>query len=505
MTPSNYDSDFCGSLPIQFTNSIQPHGVLVIIDRSSGTIIQASENAGAVFGKTVKELVGTAIGDYVSPDQRDRISKLSKEPARDRLPLTWTIGNRSFLSLVHIKETFILAEIELLPYDETGQDSFVRVFQEIKFTMSSIESATSVQEACDIVAAELKRISGFDKIMVYKFDEQWNGTVITELLEPGMESYMGFTFPASDIPRQARQLYLKNPYRLIPDRSYQPVKLYPVINPTTNAFLDLSDCNLRSVPAVHLEYLKNMGVVASMSVRILQGDKLWGLIACHHRTPMNLSYQTCSIFEMLSTMTSSKITLLHNQDSHAFESSLQDRYTQLIEETYRTQRLEDTFLGKDGLLELFNATGAVISTRGKVHHAGKVPSRDVIDELILWLHTRQLKSNYHTTSLQESYDLASSYPEVVSGVLIIPINFMEDEYIMLFRPEVVKVINWGGNPDERIQFEKDEKNYHPRNSFKQWQQKVSGTSTRWKDEEIEIAEKIRGFIFEYRTANPAEV
>lgn len=504
MTQSNYDSEFCGSLPIQFTNSIQPHGVLVVIDRGNGTIVQASENSAAVFGKSAKDLIGTNIGNHLTSEQRDRVAKVSNE-SRDRLPLTWTIGNRSFLSLMHVKEKYVLAEIELLPHDENNQDSFVRVFQDIKFTMSSIESASTVQQACDVAAAELKRISGFDKIMIYKFDEQWNGTVIAELLEPGMESYFGFTFPASDIPRQARQLYLKNPYRLIPDQSYQSVKLYPVINPLTNAFLDLSDCNLRSVPAVHLEYLKNMGVVASMSTRILQGDKLWGLIACHHRTAKNLSYQMCSIFEMLSTVISSKITLLLNQESHAFETSLQDQYTRLVEETYRTQKLEETFLGKNGLLELFNASGAVISTRGKIYHSGKVPSRDVLDELILWLHTRQLRSNYYTSSLQETYDLAAAYPDVISGILIIPINFIEDEYIMLFRPEAIKVINWGGNPEERIQFEKNEKNYHPRNSFKQWQQKVSGVSVRWKEEEIEMAEKIRGFIFEYRTADAAQV
>lgn len=502
MTSSNYDSEFCGSLPIHLTNMIQPYGILVVIARSSGKIIQVSENAEKVFGVPAKSLIDTPLANYISADQQDRLADLWKDSVKDRIPLTWTIQSKQYLSLIHLKKEYVLAEVEAEPFDANSQDSFVKVFQDIKFTMSSIEAGASVQKVCDIAAAELKRLSGFDKIMVYQFDEQWNGTVITEVHEPGMESYLDFTFPASDIPKPARDLYLKNPYRLIPDRNYQPVKLHPVINPITHAFLDLSDCNLRSIVAVHLEYLKNMGVVSSMSFRILKEDKLWGLIACHHREPKYLSYQMCSVFEMLSTILSAKVTSLINGKSHAYEAELQEKYTALVEEAYRTNSLEETLLGKKGLMQLLNATGIAISTRGKIETVGKVPSRDQLEELILWLHTKQLKSNYNTTSLSGSYDLAEGFAGVGSGVLIIPTNFVEDEYIILFRPEVIQVIKWGGDPGERIQFEKDQKNYHPRFSFQLWQQKVNATSLAWKAEETEMAEKIRSFIFEYRAANP---
>src|SRR5439155_4932601 len=132
-------------------------------------------------------------------------------------------------------------------------------------------------------------------VMIYQFDNNWNGTVIAEAMEAGMDSYLGLKFPASDIPKQAREMYRKNPYRFIPDVDYQPVRLYPVLNPVSGGFTDLTDSNLRSVAGVHLEYLRNMQVMASMSTRIVKEDQLWGLISCHHRTAKYLSYQMCSL------------------------------------------------------------------------------------------------------------------------------------------------------------------------------------------------------------------
>jgi two-component system, chemotaxis family, sensor kinase Cph1 len=497
MNQLNYDSELCGSLPIHLTNLIQSHGILLIIEKQTHTIIQASENTQSVFRKPATQLVNTSLFEYIGQDQRDQMQKYIDDSRREKLPLSWVINGKQFLVLLHPKEKFYMAEIELQPFDATAQDSFVKVFQDVRFTISAIESAKSVQEACTITTHELKRLSGFDKIMIYSFDANFNGTVLSEEMEEGMESYLGFTFPASDIPKQARQLYQKNPYRLIPDRNYQPVKLYPVINPLVHSFIDLSDCNLRSVAAVHIEYLKNMGVTASMSTRILKDDQLWGLIACHHRTDKNLSYQVCSIFEMMSSILSAKIASLINKESHDFNAALQEKYTRLIEQSYKTSDVIESLLNVDhGIMHLFSATGAVVTRKGKAHFAGDVPAKVFLDDLILWLHTRQLRTNFYTDSLLDHYELAESFTYNGSGIFIIPINYLEDEYIMVFRPEVVRTIQWGGNPDDRIQFENDQRKYHPRSSFKAWQENVKGRSMPWKEEEINIGEKLRGFIFE---------
>jgi len=239
-------------------------------------------------------------------------------------------------------------------------------------------------------------------------------------------------------------------------------------------------------------------VVASMSTRILSGEKLWGLIACHHRTEKHLSFEMCSVFEMLSDIVSAKITSIQNNDFHRFDIDLKEKYKNLIEEAFRDGDLQNSLLnGEPDILKLFDAHGAVIIHQGKIYSKGIVPDREKIKEFILWLHSKQLKKTYHTDKLPFEYDAAGDFMDVASGLLVIPIDSEDDEYVMLFRPEVKRVVNWGGDPEQRIQFDKDQKNYHPRSSFKKWQQLVEGTSTAWRPEELVAAENLRSFIFEF--------
>lgn len=500
MQPSNYDSEFCGSLPIHLTNLIQPYGVLLVVDKDSFDIIQASENTRAVFAKPVTEVVNAPLVSFIGEKALANLQEKLANDSNNKIPTTWEILGSRYVVLIHPASKYLLAEIEATPHKAGPEDAFVKVYQELKYVMTAIEGAENLEKACRIAASELKRISGFDKVMIYQFDPEWNGYVIAESGEPDMESYFQFTFPASDIPKQARQLYLKNPYRFIPDRNYQPVKLYPVVNPITNSFIDLSDCNLRSVAAVHIEYLKNMGVTASMSTRILYRDDLWGLIACHHKAAREMSYEMCSVFEMLSGIISMKIASLQNQESAGQQNFISATWARIVESVYRSEDLYANLLADDGVMKLMNATGIVISNGNRFMTAGLVPSESALDELILWLHTLELRRVYATNSLRAEYEYAKDFNGDASGMLVIPINYLKDQYLILFRPEKIRVINWGGNPDERIQFEKNEKNYHPRNSFKQWQQKVSGISLPWRNEELNAAETLRSFIYEYETA-----
>lgn len=500
MKQKNYDSEFCGKVPIHLTNLIQPYGVLLVVEAAGFRIIQVSENASAIFDASVESIVdkdlAVLIGEGALSTLRDKLRGESK-----KIPAIWSIRDQQYLVLVHNNGSQLLIEIELDPVSLAKRDTFIEVYQELKYAMLAIESAVTMEAACQVAASELKRISGFDKVMIYSFDEDWNGTVMAEEREEDMESYLGFTFPASDIPKQARDLYLKNPYRLIPDKDYAPVKLFPVVNPLTRSFLDLSDCNLRSVAAVHVEYLTNMGVTASMSTRILHQNKLWGLIACHHKTQKFLSYEMCSIFEMLSTIISGKISSVHNEQALARDNAMGIGYSQLLENIYRLTDLDLALLDESGIVRIFNATGAAISRNGRFKTVGVTPSADQLDELLLWLHTRQLRTVFHTDHLSGLHDYAADYQEIASGLLVIPLNSAKDSYVLVFRPEKIRLITWGGDPETRITFEKDEKNYHPRNSFKQWQQRVSGMSQPWRDEEIVRAEALRSFIYEYETTD----
>jgi light-regulated signal transduction histidine kinase (bacteriophytochrome) len=499
---TTYDSEFCGNLPIHLINVIQPYGVLIVIEKDGLKFLQVSDNAEKVFRIQKEKLLDTRLDQYVNESSLALLQEKFSGGISENIPMVWEIEGSRYLVVAHFRDPFYIIEINLDSAEEIEAGTFVNVYHELKYAMSAVEACHSLQDAVNTAAKELKKTSGFDKVMIYQFDENWNGHVLSEEMEHGMESYLGFTFPASDIPRQARDLYLKNAYRFIPDREYQPVKIFPVINPLTNTFTDMSDCNVRGVTSVHLEYLKNMGVMASMSTRILKDGKLWGLIACHHRTAMSNSYKLCSIFELLSNVISAKISSLDKQEHHNTDLFLQKHYRTLVEETYRLNDITESFFSNGSpLLEVFDAGGAAIIYEGQLKRMGEAPEQYQLEDLLLWVNTRDLRKVYSTDRLPSEYDQATDYSRIASGLLVIPINQKKDEYILLFRKEYIQVINWGGDPETRINFDKDMKTYHPRYSFKLWQEQVRNVSKPWRAAELQVAENLRNFLFEFVNAN----
>jgi two-component system, chemotaxis family, sensor kinase Cph1 len=492
----NYDSSFCGSLPLNIINMIQPHGALIVLDKANLQIVQVSENVEELLSLTPAQAIDTPLSQHIGAVQYQEFSKKISDGLPPKMPFHFSFNKKEdadYLALVHDKSNYIILELERAT--EKTNASFIDVYQQLKISLASIDRANTLQEVCDNAIGELKRISGFDKVMIYQFDEDWNGTTIAEVMEPGITPYLGLRFPASDIPKQARDLYLKNPYRLIPTREYTPVRLYPVINPVTGAFIDLSDCNLRSVPPVHLEYLKNMEVMASMSTRIIKDDRLWGLISCHHRTAKYLDYEMCTMFELLSGVISSKISAIQNREDFDFNIKLNEIQSGLVKQVVESKNLsEGMFNNKFSILDLLNVGGAALVNTKHIKTTGEVPSSEQIQDIVYWLQHNQPQNVYHVNNLPDVYENAESFSNVASGMIVLPIDAAKGEYIIGFRPEVVQEVNWGGNPNEAINFEKDNVTYHPRNSFKLWQQVVRNTSAPWREGEIAAAEGFMNFI-----------
>ena len=498
----NFDSDFCGSLPLHHINSIQNYGYLLVLDKSNLSIIQASENLAELFGGNVREIVNTPIAAYFPEQELHKIRKISNAGITARIPVTLSLkesfGAYKLVALQHTKTDCIIIELEKSDKDTTR--SFIEVFQTVKYIGSVIEQANTVQEVCNIAIHELRKLSGFDGILMYRFDSDWNGTVIAEEKDDRLEHYLSQTFPASDVPKQARELYLKNPYRLIPNREYIPIRLYPVINPLNNAFTDLSDCNLRGVAAVHLEYMKNMNINASMSIRVIHNESLWGLISCHHINEKYINYELCSIFEWLSDIISGKITLLLNKEEYLFSNELQQKRIALTDHIYAVNQITEGLLDdQDDILNLFKATGAVVILNGRMESKGNVPPQDELDNLMLWLEGKHMDKVFSTNHIAGLYEDAAAFAAQASGLLVIPVNPDKGDFVVCFRPEVIEDINWGGDPNQAINFEKDGSSYHPRNSFKLWKQTVLQHALPWTSREMEVAESLRNFLFEFRT------
>jgi chemotaxis family two-component system sensor kinase Cph1 len=493
MQKINYDSDFCGKLPLHQTNLIQPHGILLIADPNSGEILQASENTEDVFGYPAREIAGKSLGDFLLPATIKLIQELPALNPGHRTPVMLALPGGQYMSTVSHTGTYLLMEVE----KEKRKEGEVNVFlyQQLKQVMASIDAARTTEETGRIVINELQKLSGFDKIMIYQFDEHWNGDVIAETLVDGMDSYLGLKFPASDIPKQARELYRKTPFRFIPDVNYEPVRLYPVINPLSGAFTDLSDSTLRSVAGVHIEYLKNMNVSSSMSTRILVEGELWGLIACHHRSPKYLSYELCSLFELLSQVISAKISVVQKQEFFESNHRMQTLYSRLVENIFKSGSMSLGLLRhEDDVLELLHADGAALVLNQTVETIGEAPDMEFLEELIMWVRTNGDIQSFHHHNLSAQYEPAEAYAGQASGLLVLPLDPGRGHYLLAFRSEAIQKVNWGGNPEEAIRFEADRKNYHPRNSFVLWQQTVEKTSLPWSPQELHVAEQFRTFL-----------
>jgi light-regulated signal transduction histidine kinase (bacteriophytochrome) len=497
----NRDAEFCGKVPLHQTNMIQPHGVLLIVAKENLNILQVSENINAILEKPASEVAGMPLSDYIPAEQTKLLQDRFAQPIEGKIPITFSFTAhgvlKKFLALVQAQPDYYILEIEASS-GGTAEDSFISVYQELKFVIAAIEATATIEEAARLTVNELKRISGFDKVMVYQFDTDWNGTVIGEAMEPEMDSYFGLKFPASDIPKQAREMYRKNPYRFIPDVAYQPVRLYPVLNPVTGGFTDLTDSNLRSVAGVHLEYLRNMRVAASMSTRIVKDEQLWGLISCHHRTAKPLSYQMCSLFELLSNIISAKVASLEQRKEYLFKSEMHALYSKLVERVYNSPSLsEGLYEQQHELLKLLNADGVAVVLENEVQTFGTAPATSQVEDLVFWLQTNSVNKLYHSSNLPGVYEGADAYATDASGLLALPVQPERGAYILAFRPEAVRDVAWGGNPDEAITFEPDGKRYHPRNSFRMWKKTVQNNAIPWNKEEIEIAEQFRNFVVEY--------
>lgn len=206
----------------------------------------------------------------------------------------------------------------------------------------------------------------------------------------------------------------------------------------------------------------------------------------------------CSVFELLSGIISQKLSSLQNEEAFKRLTHLQELQARLVEQIYADDDIVNGLLKKaTTILDLLNAEGAAILYKNNIELFGKTPEREQIKDLVLWLQSHNTGKTYSTSSLSEAYDVGSQYADVASGMVVLPIRPERGEYIIAFRPELIKKVNWGGNPDEAINFEADKKTYHPRNSFKDWQQIVKHTSEPWKDEELDVAEDLRNTVIEY--------
>ncbi len=492
------DLSTCAQEPIRIPGTIQPHGILFVLDDSL-RVLQASENAtrtfpAGVLGKKLIDLFGAewaaSFAAFVNG------GSIERNPLYvGALTLNWESERRAFHAVAHRVENVLILELEQA---QTAQPvTFTELYPLVRTFMAELQRTSRLEDLADLATREVRRITGFDRVLLYQFKDNWNGHVISESCDSALDSYLNFWFPASDIPEQARELYRINRLRLIADVDYQPVAILPLLDPRSGKPVDLSFSVLRSVSPIHIEYLKNMGVGASMSISLLRNGELWGLIACHHRSALVVPYEIRTACDFLGQAFSLQLSAAEQAANYEQRLRLKLIQSQLL--TFMAQ--EEHFV--DGLakhpeevLGLVGAQGAAILFDDKCTLIGSTPTEETVKEISDWLAAHQHNELYVSDTFSSDFG-DEKFLNKACGVLAISISKLYRSFVIWFRPEVVQTITWSGNPSKSVEQEIDGgMRIHPRKSFEAWKQVVRAKSAAWQPAEIEIAGDLRVSILE---------
>lgn len=491
---SNITLTNCDREPIHVPGSIQPHGLLLVLAEPEYYITQISENVNKILGVPPSQLLDHRLAEFISADHIDDMQACLDRTFEKTNPLrlSLTLGNGcsfAFKSIVHRASRGEIV-LELEPKLEDEESDFFQFYRNVRSILARIQLARDLGDFCDLVVKEIKQITGFDRIMIYRFSENGDGTVIAEDKQPEMEPFMGLSYPDSDIPKQAKHLYTLNWLRLLPDVDCQPARLL-----TNQSFapLDMSYCVLRSLSPIHLEYLKNMGVAASMSVSLIQNQQLWGLIACHHNTPKFIPYELRIICEFLGQLISTELVNKEANENISYKIQLKAAQVRLVDSLLSKSSFLDALSSSlEDLINLTGAEGAVICEGDRFVFSGETPSKEDTISLLEWLQDRFESNLFATDSLPSLYPSAKAYKDIASGLLAISFPHNPHRYILWFRPELLQIVTWAGNPDKPKRVEADGSlTIYPRQSFEAWQQTVRLKSQPWLQHEIEGALELR--------------
>ncbi|WP_201836329.1 ATP-binding protein [Microvirga zambiensis] len=489
------DLDACAREPIHIPGSVQPHGMLLAIRLSDRTIAYASANIAGTLGVDPGSALGQPFAQALPALSREFEADLADPPPSGSTRTLRTIrldtrdGVGAYEAAISRSGECAVIELEAPPRDAaSGLDV---LYPTLRRFVEQLQGASTVDTLCHLAAQDIRRMTGFDRVLIYRFDAQWNGTVIAEDRNEVLPSYLDLRFPASDIPAQARELYRRNRQRIIPDANYVPV---PIQSRSPDP-LDLSDSVLRSVSPVHLEYMRNMGTLASMSISILRDGDLWGLISCHNKEPKRVSLQVRNACDFLTQIFSLQLEARENTALAENRLRLGTVQTRLLAH----MAAEDHFIAglvnhPADLMLLAGAEGAAVLTQDHCWCLGRAPDEEQVKALFAWLSEHHQEDVFATDRLPQVYPPAKTFADRASGLVSISISKAHASYVLWFRPEVVQTVKWSGNPQKAVEEEAGSIRLHPRRSFEIWKETVREHSLPWDQSEIEAVKELRNAI-----------
>ncbi len=496
MNDFQVDLTNCDREPIHIPGKVQAHGFLVAID-DQHNVKYASANIEQYLATTAPALLGkpvaglkALIADDSNPDFITHLLQLGRNAKSfDHInPYVVSLNGKAFNLIINYADNGFLLEFE-----PATSDLNFDLQRAVGRSVSEMLNGKYLQELMNNAATQVKNIIEYDRVMVYKFLDDGHGHVIAEAANDDLAPFLGLHYPATDIPKQARELYKQNLTRLITDVNAEPSPILALSINGEAGPLNLTNSALRAVSPIHIQYLKNMGVGSSFSISLIYRDELWGLIACHNNTPRFIDYKAREAAKLVGQIISSALEFKQDEENVDISGQFQQVYNSLSAGLRKGGNIGEVLTkNHPSILNAVQATGAVLLFEGGITLLGETPEEAQLLELAVWLKSQLADKIFYTHHLPALYPLAKNYSAIASGLLACSLSSEMGEMIMWFKPEQITSVNWAGNPDKPVEkAENGMMNLSPRQSFEVWTETVRHTSSRWSNAEIASVLRLR--------------
>ncbi|GJD96395.1 HWE histidine kinase domain-containing protein [Methylobacterium iners] len=491
---ASVDLSSCDREPIHILGAVQPFGFLLAVS-PDWIVTRASVNAPSWLGRQVDEMLGLPLDKLLDGEAihilRGHLQTLRGPDAVDRVFGVHLLeGQASFDVALHLSGGSIVIEAEPSAPEHLSAGNLVRSM------VSRLQQTVGFEPFCREAARQMRALTGFDRVMVYRFAPDGSGEVIAEAVRSGLDRYLGLHYPASDIPKQARALYERNWLRIIANVDAPGAAVVPARDPD-GAPLDLSLSTLRTVSPIHLEYLRNMGVAASLSVSILRNGRLWGLFACHHMEPRHISLERRTGSELFGQMFSWILESREREVEAAQEGRSREIHTRLMSALASGgTSLEDLSGFLDEVAGIVSCDGVGLWVNGEVTLQGATPTAEEFAGLVRFLNRTAASRPYATDEIGRVHEPGRDFTVRAAGMLAVPVSRTPRDFLVFFRSEVSRTVTWAGNPEKPASPGPNGIRLTPRKSFEAWREVVHGRSLPWTDVELRAAEGLRVTLLE---------
>lgn len=479
------DLTVCDREPIHIPGAIQPHGILLIVDAGDLCVVGG---AGDIEGALGAEWSGRPLSELVGEGSAAALHDAPHDEAIVIGPVAGIEGTLD--ALARFQEGHWLIQLEPQASAWSNPASLLGWLDRAG---SALERAVDLKALCERATVAFRELTGFDRVMIYRFLDDDAGVVIAESRVPELSSFLHHHFPASDIPRQARALYIRNRVRVIPSVTYTPQP----IRPPSLSRVDLSDVDLRSVSPIHLQYLRNMGVAASASISIVKDGILWGLVACHSRTVRNLAFGQRLACQALAGSLARQVRAREEAEDYRERLQLRSAEDAVSAKLLGEAPVDEILVeSSEDLRRMLGADGFAILRGKELHCSGRCADEIDLREIGAWVRTVGGAQAFHTHALAKRFPPAAAYRSLASGLLAIVLAGEDPIILMWFRAERIEVVNWAGNPHKAVSAAGE--SLGPRASFEAWTEEVRGQAKPWTLPEIEAAQRIVRDLYEAR-------